>query len=167
MVILTMTDYLIQAKTAATSAIEKIQPLIDIKNSWQADEEDIQTKACEVSLAFDSATVELRSAMKLIVGLLEDPPAYGDDRQIHQIQRIRSLELQEFSRRAIKCCDSGIRLLAELDEFAMEVEDQDGERMGLAEAKLRADNVQHDAECMHADATMVVERCGRVEGGGH
>ncbi|KAK5163166.1 uncharacterized protein LTR77_010950 [Saxophila tyrrhenica] len=81
-------------KLIATSTIANLQPLLDMKRSFQADEEDIQNQAIRIGLKYELATTELHAVVKLAESMMNEPPAYTTSPQAEQyIMYCKALEL--------------------------------------------------------------------------
>jgi hypothetical protein len=86
---------LLDIKVSASSLITNLQPLIAIRSFFQADEEELQNKALEISVHCDLVATELRAIVSLCETMLNDPPGYGKDAQAQEHTVFtQALELQ-------------------------------------------------------------------------
>ncbi len=148
-------NHLINIQAVAESAIEHIAPLLAIKD-FQADEADIQNKATAIALEYDGVVTEMKLIMKACDALLNDPPAYGDEKQAEHSMSVRARQLQVHCKCALAYCEDGTNLVDDLDDMAMEVEDSDGS-MSIAEAEMRAQRMESELNWMVDQAERLVK----------
>lgn len=132
---------LLTIKVAASSTITNLQPLIRIQTSFQADEQELQDKAVEISVRYTFAVTELRAVISQSEALLYEPPSYGKDAEAQEYAFYsRALELQILCRRTHDEFELAKMLVCELAQVAIEAGnmEEDKEKMTLAEVKVRA-----------------------------
>jgi hypothetical protein len=160
------TKELLHIKVIATSSLDNIQPLLDIKDSWQADEQDIMDKACSVGLKYELALTELRVIINMTDRILNDPPAYGDAHQLEHTFYLRCMELEYHCLRSSIFCEEARDLIEDLDEMATEANYDDEGIMTLTEARLRAGDMVNELDEMDSEARAIVDRMRKEQFGG-
>ena len=136
---------ILEIKTAATRCSTKLETIVDIKNGWDADDEDLSECALAIGLECNNAIVECQEVVMLCDELLSALPPY-------EPLRHRILELDVLCWRAAKHIST-----AEVKLESLRAETTYSLEMRMIEAELRTKDAGVDIEQMTGSTQKVLK----------